>query len=430
LVVRNNTASALQEARAYVRVPAGLAVLSAEPRAAAEGRMLEWQLGALPPHQERKLRVRLSAEASGELVAQAWATFTCASSLNLHVQEPKLVLKTKASDHVTLGDSANIVFTVSNTGEGTAEQVKIQANLSDGLEHASGKHVELQVGSLAPGESRSATLVCAPKTGGQHVCEAVALTEAGLAARDQVTLTAAAPRLVVQAIGPGLRYLDRKALYTFRVRNPGDAPATQVVLEDAVPDGMKFLAASDGGQHDALRHHVAWRLGDIGAGQTREVRLELAAVTPGEYRQRVAAQSAQGQAANVEIRTRAEGVPTLVAEVTDTDDPVEVGAETTYEVRLVNTGSKEDTAVALACTIPDKMEFKAAQGPCRYRVQGRSVVFEALPRLAPHADALFRVTVRGIAAGDARFKIQVNSASLTEPLLRTESTRIYADAGQ
>jgi len=159
LVVRNNTAAVVQDVRASVRVPTGLAVLSAEPRATAEGRVLEWQLGALPPHQERKLRVRLSAEASGELVAQAWATFTCASSLNLRVQEPKLVLKTKTSDHVTLGDSANIVFTVSNTGEGTAEQVKIQANLSDGLEHASGKHVELQVGSLAPGESRSATLV-------------------------------------------------------------------------------------------------------------------------------------------------------------------------------------------------------------------------------------------------------------------------------
>jgi uncharacterized repeat protein (TIGR01451 family) len=430
LVVRNNTAAAVQDVRAFVRVPTGLAVFAAEPRASAAGRVLEWQLGALAPRQERKLQVRLAAEATGELVAQAWATFTCAASLTLRVQEPKLVLKTRAAEQVTLGDAANIVFTVSNAGEGTAEQVKIQANLSDGLEHASGKHVEFKVGSLAPGESRTATLVCSPKTGGQHLCEACALSEAGLGAREQVTVTTTAPRLVVQATGPALRYLDRKAVYTFRVRNPGDASATNVVLDDVVPDGMKFLAATDGGQHDALSHHVSWRLGEIGAGQAREVRLELAAVAPGEHRQRVAAQSAQGQAADVEVRTRAEGVSALVAEVVDTDDPIEVGAETTYEVRLVNTGSKEDTAVALICTIPDKMEFKAAQGPCRFHVQGRNVVFDALPRLAPRGDALFRVTVRGIAPGDARFKIQVNSASLTEPLMRTESTRVYADAGQ
>src|SRR5262249_19598230 len=156
LVVRNNTATPLQEVHVRVRVPTGLAVYAAEPRAATEGRVLIWELGTLAPNQAQKLQVRLAAEATGELVAQPLATFSCASALSIRVQEPKLVLKTQANERVALGDAANIVFTVSNTGEGIAEQVKIQANLSEGLEHPSGKHVELKVGALAPGESRSA----------------------------------------------------------------------------------------------------------------------------------------------------------------------------------------------------------------------------------------------------------------------------------
>src|SRR5438067_4336218 len=54
------------------------------------------------------------------------------------------------------------------------------------------------------------------------------------------------PRLDLQIVGPGLKYLERKALYTLKVTNPGDAPATNVTVGDVVPDGFKVLAASDG----------------------------------------------------------------------------------------------------------------------------------------------------------------------------------------
>jgi hypothetical protein len=97
-------------------------------------------------------------------------------------------------------------------------------------------------------------------------------------------------------------------------------------------------------------------------------------------------------------------------------------------VRIINTGTEEDTGVRLACLIPNKMEFRTAQAPCRYRVEGKTLMFEPLARLAPRGDAVYRITVRGVAPGDVRFQIQVSSAHLTEPILRTESTRIYADA--
>jgi hypothetical protein len=160
------------------------------------------------------------------------------------------------------------------------------------------------------------------------------------------------------------------------------------------------------------------------------VRLEAAPVAIGDHRQHLIAQAAHGQKAEAEVRTRAEGVASLVTEVVDTEDPIEVGAETTYEVRMVNTGSKDDANVQLVCVIPGKMELRNAHGPTKYRAEGRKLIFEPLIRLAPRGDALYRITTRGIAPGDVRFQIQVTSANLTEPIVRTESTRIYSDTTQ
>jgi hypothetical protein len=329
-----------------------------------------------------------------------------------------------------VGDPAKIVFTVRNSGDGAAEHDKIQPILTDGLEHASGRNVELQIGNIAPGETRSATLECSPKKGGQHRCEACAVCDIGQAAHDQIMLTATAPRLVIQAAGPGIRYLDRRASYTIRVHNPGDAPAIDVVLTDALPAGMKFLTAGDGGQVDAKGHTVSWRLGEIGPGKTKEVRLEAAPSAIGEHRQHFVVQASHAQAAEADVKTKAEGTASLVTEVVDTEDPIEVGAETTYEVRIVNTGSKDDGNVQLVCVIPDKMELRNAQGPSRWRTEGHKLIFDPLVRLAPRGDALFRITTRGIAPGDVRFQIQITSTNITEPIVRTESTRIYSDTQQ
>src|SRR5262249_27532707 len=150
------------------------------------------------------------------------------------------------------------------------------------LEHKSGKRVDFVVGTLAPGESRSATLVCGTKSIGQHSCEGHAEAEGGLTATETATVSVQTPRLDLLASGPAIRYLERRAVYTFRAVNPGDAPATNVTLTDLVPDGFKFLAASDNGQHDANNRSVSWFLGEIAPGQAKEVRLELLPIALGD----------------------------------------------------------------------------------------------------------------------------------------------------
>jgi uncharacterized repeat protein (TIGR01451 family) len=428
LVVRSTCNIPVQQVVVRVRIPTGMTVQGTEPKALSEGGILVWELGTLMPRQERSLLMKLQAETKGDVTPQAWVTFTGSSVLRIRVREPKLALKMVAPEKVLVADPAAFTLTVSNPGDGSADRVTIQVVLSEGLENARGNKIDFDIGNLAAGESRNVTLLCATRAGGMQKCEATATAEGGLTAKDSVPLNVIVPRLDLNLVGPGLRYLARKALYTLKVTNPGDAPATNVTVADVVPAGFKVLAASDGGRHDVQTRMVSWFLGEIAPGQTREVKLEVEAIQPGEHKHKATAVGARGLRCESELSTRVEGLSALLLEMVDTEDPIEVNGDTAYEVRITNTGSKTETDIRLVATVPDKMQFKNAQGPVRYHVEDKTVTFEPIEKLAPRADAIFRINVKALEAGTVRFKIQVTSANLTEPVIKMEPTCIYSDS--
>jgi uncharacterized repeat protein (TIGR01451 family) len=430
LVVHNTCNIPVQQVLVRVKMPNGLTVSATEPKGVAEGNVLVWDLGTMSAKQEKNLQMKLLADSKGDLMPQAWVTFTGTSVMRLKVREPKLVLKASSPEKVLIGDAAAFTLTVTNPGDGAADQVKIHTILSDGLEHARGNKFDTDIGNLAPGESRSVQVICGTKMGGIQKCDSTADAEGGLKGSDTASVNVIMPRLDLEIHGPGLKYLERKGLYTLKVTNPGDAPATNVTVADVVPPGFKVLAASDGGRHDFSTRAVSWFLGEVGPGQTRQVQLEVQAINPGEFTHTATAVGARGLRAEAHCMTKVEGLSALLIEMIDTEDPIEVGGETAYEIRITNTGSKTETDIKLVATVPDKMEFKRAEGPVRYHEEAKVIVFEPLDKLAPKADAIFRVFVKASEAGTVRFKIQVNSANITEPIIKMEPTRIYDDTPQ
>jgi hypothetical protein len=147
----------------------------------------------------------------------------------------------------------------------------------------------------------------------------------------------------------------------------------------------------------------------------------------GEHHFTMQAQASRGLKQEVPFVTKVEGISAILLEMVDLEDPIEVGAETVYEIRITNTGSKTETDVKLTCVVPDKMQFKGATGPARYAQNGSEIVFDAIPKLAPRADAIFRVTCKGVTPGVAIFKGRITSTLLQEPVTKEEATRIYSD---
>jgi uncharacterized repeat protein (TIGR01451 family) len=412
------------------RVPTGAHVAGSEPKAIMEGgNIMSWDLGSLMPAQEKRIDLQIVPETKTQIVCLAQVSFTGSSAFKVQVREPKLALKVNAPEHVVLGDTATISLTVSNPGDGTADHVRLKTLLPEGLEHARGKMVEVEVGNLAAGESRTVQLICLTKTAGGCMVDCVAIADAGLNAQDAAKVDIVLPRLDLAVTGPRLRYLERKATYVLTVTNPGSAPASNVSIVHQLPQGFKFDKASHGGRLDLAARTVSWFIGDLLPGESREVQLETVAVGAGEHKHQVVATAARGLRADSEIMTRVEGLSALLMELADTDDPIEIGAETTYEIRVTNTGSKAETNLEVVCSVPDKMEFRGAKcnAGCRFRVEGREVIFEPVARLAPRADVIYRVAVKGLAPGDMRFRVRMRADGLSEPVLREESTKVYGD---
>ena len=427
LVARNTSTIPLHKVILQVKVPTGAKVAGTEPKAEGTDAVLLWDLGSLAARQERSVKMKLVPPTRGELVCQAWVTVTGSCALKVQVREPKLTVAVQAPEKAAVGDPVNVVLAVTNPGDHPADGVKLVVTLGAGLEAIRGTKDAIEVGTLAAGETREVKVPCLARTAGSHKCEVTAEGEAGLKANGAATVAVVQPKLDLEVAGPKLRYLDRKAVYTVKVTNPGDAAATDVVVSHKVPDGFKFSAADNGGRFDATSGTVKWAIGEVGPGAVKELKCEVVATGTGDFTHTVTASAARGVRAEKSVATKVDGLSALAMEVADSDDPVEVGSDTTYEIRVANTGSKDETDVKLVCSIPPLMKFKAADGPGKFDVVGGEIVFDTLKRLPARGDVVYKVTVTAKQKGDARFKATLTAGGLTEPVIRQESTRVYAD---
>jgi hypothetical protein len=122
-----------------------------------------------------------------------------------------------------------------------------------------------------------------------------------------------------------------------------------------------------------------------------------------------------------------EGIAAILFQVSDTADPVEVGGETTFEVHVVNQGSKASANVRLAIDLPPELKPVAAEGPTRHLLEGTRITFDGLSQLPPKADTTYRVRVKALRSGDLRTRFQLMTDDMRTPVTKEESTRVYAD---
>jgi uncharacterized repeat protein (TIGR01451 family) len=299
--------------------------------------------------------------------------------------------------------------------------------MTEGLRGEKGQDSTTELGTLAAGETRMVKVMCQSVKGGPQKVMAMAACDGGLQASSESTTVVSEAKLELAMGGPKLRYLDRSATYKLVVTNPGDAAAPDVKISAVVPAGFKFTKPTDGAKYDYATHTVSWVVGSIAPGEKKEISYKCLATQVGEFKHTASVESGRGMKAHGEIMTKVEGIASLLMEMVDLDDPVEVGSETTYEIRVTNQGSREAANVEIRALVPREMSVKGGQGPTQHKVEGQEIIFAPLPKLAPRADAIFRVFVKANTAGDVRFRARLVSDSLTEPVIGEEGTKIYTD---
>jgi uncharacterized repeat protein (TIGR01451 family) len=408
--------------------PQGTRLLSANPPASQpDGNQVVWAIGTMRPGEETTVALEVMPISEGEIGSVATVHFASQASARTRCTRPQLTLEVQGPREVLIGENATLTIKVSNPGTGTTTGIFLSENIPEQLSHPAGPDLEYEIGELKPNETRQLDLTLKAVRAGQVANRLMARADAQLVAQQQTELTVVAPQLEVAVQGPKRRYLERQATYTMLVSNPGTAPAKEVELVTHLPKGLKFVEANNAGEYDPQTNSVHWLLDELPPQETGQVTLTTLPVEPGEQMLRLEGTAQRGLSAAQEETIQIEGVAAILFQVVDAADPIEVGGETTYEIRVVNQGSKAATNIQLRAELPAELKPVDAQGPTRYELQGQVVEFEPLARLAPKADTTFRLRVQGLQAGDLRVQVQLKTDEMQTPVTKEESTRVYAD---
>jgi uncharacterized repeat protein (TIGR01451 family) len=384
-------------------------------------------LDAIEPGEEVSVEVDLMPLEEGEIGSVATVHFSADASARATATKPELAIHTSAPNQVLIGEELTLKITLSNPGSGIATGVVLEELVPPGLQHPAGEELEYAVGDLAPDESRELELTLTAIEPGVASNVLTARADANLQIKDRLDIRVIAPGLDVALAGPKRRFLEREATYTLSVSNPGTAPARNVELIAHLPEGLDFVSANNAGHYQEASRTVHWLLEELPVQETGTVRLTAMPVEAGEKTLRFTSTAEPGLSVEGEQPVLIEGIAAILFQVVDVDDPIELGGETTYEIKVVNQGSKAATNVRLVAALPPQMRPVSAEGPARHHVEGNLVVFDGLPRLAPKADTTYRVRVQGLQPGDLRLRVQLQTDEILDPVTKEESTRVYSD---
>jgi hypothetical protein len=427
LVVKNTGRIPATQIALDATFPNTVRLTSADPKPAASAEKVTWNFDVLAPSAEKRVMLKLIPSRRGDLGATAAVRFTTQAATSFKVDEPQLKLAVKGPGEVMLGDPASQTIIITNPGTGIARDVKVEAKLSDGLEHREGTRLEIPIGALAAGETQQVRLGLMAIKGGLQSVQLAVTSSSEASSSANAAINVIAPNLEVAMSGPGLRYKGRNAKYTLKVTNDGAVPNANVRVTQSVPDGFQFVSADRGGKYEPAHKAIHWFLGRIDPGQTQLVSCELTPNALGDFKHQAIVQSDNGLEARAHVATRVEGTASLDTAIVDLDDPVEVGGEAAWEVRVTNTGSKAANSVAVACELPAEVVLMSAVGPTDSVADKKVIHFKPLPQLAPGQQAIYRVHVRGIAEGVHRLRATITSDALDQPVSIEEATKFYAD---
>lgn len=430
LVVKNVGRAAAEDVRVFDRIPTGTEFLGASPEPAnpPRGGDIQWNIGQLRPGQEKRIKIQLKPTRPGEIGSVAHVTFSTQASMRTLVTKPVLEIVHQSQPTHLIGDDVILDVVVKNKGDGPAKNVLIQEDVPKQLEFQDGyRELEYEIGTLMPGQSRRVKLALKAAQVGKLRNVMFASAEGGLQTKHELPMEVIAPKLAVSTDGPTRRFLQRTVSHQFSVANNGTAPATNVELIARLPSGLRFQTANNQGRYDANAHAVYWSLAELARGVEAKVELKTMPVEVGNQPIKFESFADLNVKANAEQALSVEHLVDVFFDIDDVVDPIEIGSNTSYRIRIVNQGTKAATNVALQVDFPPGLQPISVDGSLRHNINGQKIAFEPINSLTPGAEISVVIHGKGQSAGDHRVVVNMRADGRQTPVSKEETTRVYSD---
>ena len=429
LIIKNVGRVSAEDVKVFDQTPRGTEFVGASPKpTSSQGSDLRWDIGTLRPGQEKRIKLQLKPTRHGEIGSVAHVTFATQASMRTLVTKPILEIVHQSKNVHMIGDNVVFDITVKNKGDGPARNVMIQEDVPDQLEFQDGSQaIEYEIGTLLPGQSKNLRLALKAAQIGKVRNVLFASADGGLECKHELPLEVVAPNLVAKSDGPTRRFLQRNAAHTFSVANNGSAAATNVELIARLPSGLRFKGANNQGRYDANAHSVYWSLAELARDAKASVELKTTPVEIGTQPIKFETFADLEVRASIVQPLNVEHLVDVFFDIDDVVDPIEIGSDTSYKIRVVNQGTKAATNVQLGVTFPRGLRPTAVNGSIRHQINGQQIAFEPINSMSPGDELSFVIESKGQAAGDHRVVVNMKTDGRQTPVSKEETTRVYSD---
>jgi len=422
----DNVSSAMAH-RVRVRnpIPAHAKFISADPKPEIEGQELVWLFGSMKPGEQRVITMVLQADGMGDLESTARVGFEHGQTTRTRVASAMRITK-KAPERALVFDSWTYTIDVFNSGASAIADVVVVDTVPDGLEFLTStpstkgeNPLTWSIGRIEAGQSKRIEYQVSARKAGEYETP-VKLTAAGGISRDATCRTVVGEsKLRMYKSGPDRRAVGRPATYHITMENDGATQVKNIRVSSKIDPTFVMLAASGGGR--VVGGEVVWDIPTLDPNQRKTLQLVVRATMAGELISRAECIAERlGTGIQGEKNTVFEQKKDLVIEVDKTVDPVEVGENATYTIKVVNMGAAAVAASTLQVTLPQDWKNASGRGSSgTATVMGTALSFGQIPAIDPGREYQFQVT--GIPSAPSKGQIKadvvvggVNAASTTE----------------
>lgn len=232
-----------------------------------------------------------------------------------------------------------------------------------------------------------------------------------------------APELTLTCQAPEKVPAKRPAEVRFSLCNTGSVAEPKAVVIVKVPPGAAVVRTSP--EATVAGGTISWELPNLETNVVKELAARFLLGEPGTLVAVGAATGDQAKAVTCTCETRVVGLPALLIDAVDAEDPVEVGQDVAYTIKITNQGTAACTNMRLVCTLPENEEYVSGSGPTGVKAQARTVTTEPMAAFAPKSVASWRVVVKAREAGEARLKVNLWADEFEKPIFEEEPTVLY-----
>ena len=318
------------------------------------------------------------------------------------VQAPSLSIEKLSPKEIQVGEPADFQIVLRNVGRVSVDEVQVYDQIPEGTEfisatpapsRKSNRQLNWDVGTLNPGVEKRINVKLKPIKPG----EIGSVAQYTFAARSSMRTRVTQPVLEITHRTKPQVLIGGDVLFDVIVTNKGDGPAKDVLIQEDVPEQLKF--------REGYRE-IEYEVGTLMPNQSRNVRLALKAKKAGKCQNVIFAIGSGGLKSqhklNIEVvapnlKTKSAGPSVRF-----------LGRRAKHTFSVSNLGTARATNVNLIARLPSGLRYVQSNNKGTYNRNSHAVLWE-LAELQNGVDASVEVMTEPIAIGNQPIKFEATA---------------------